>query len=193
MEKEFSSEVEVQFFEDLMRQPSYELMVLAGRWFEKEIKFAQSSAAKIPIDEKIKFVKTMASWALGNYVYKWFDPLTHSTIVQEVISNPETELWVFGRLPLLAASDKRLNPELRSESPCLLHFRNMAISPEISNEKFDSEGIGFPKPLMEGLKPNWGYLIPMFGSNHWLLLLLFCIASYKFLGFDQKLIEANVA
>lgn len=197
MEREYNETNEFKTFNSLMDQPNFELMVIAGRWFEKQIEFAQIKVNLIKPEDNSqedtkRFLSLILNWSFGNYSLKWFDPQTHSVIVKEITTNAEAELFIFGRLSFLAASEPRFSPNLGIESPCLNFFKNTSISPGIALQDFDIRRMDFPTPLAEALRPSWAYLIPLFISNHWLLLLLYCIASYQFLGLDKKFLEKSL-
>ena len=171
---------------------------LAADWLAKEIDVMKARASVMAstggdVSEFEETLNTVVSWILGDYVSRWHDPVMHRLIIKEVETRPGVQRFVSGRLPLLATFVEGLE---RPNEATLGWFEGFHLFPRTDLDRMLGAPKGtfpnFPEALVESVNPDVDYLKVVFGEHHWLVLLLFCVGSFQFMGYDLDLLKTEV-
>lgn len=152
-----------------------EYIDLAANWFRNEFQRAMLMSNIGDEEAKAegkKLVTLLGQLVTGNYVARYSDTMTHE-LLTKMLEGATFQRFIFDRVNLLG-----LVPEF-----------NRAQGDKLLEQLFGtfSTPLGTNNPIFISAEPNIKALSIFFKENHWMLLLLFAIASYNLKSFDLQL------
>lgn len=148
---------------------------LAANWFRNEIyraKVLANNGTEEGMLEGKNLLTLLLQFVTGTYVSRFNDPMTHQ-LLTKMVEGYTFQTFVFTRLNLLG-----LIPEFsREKSHVLLALLLGTFTTPAGTEN----------PVFQSAEPNVKALEIFFKENHWMLLLLFAVASFNLKSFDVEL------